>query len=155
MRKLQLFADASKEKSPLTYLHNSPPKLPEDLEKQVSLSKNFYTDMEKYSKPKTLMILSSFWNKMYYRVIATSILIEHLPGPRFDQYDCPGDIQIGKNLVELVLKQESFGNKINNLNWLYSSNISNIVSEATSRYSNFCNCYRSKVVPKLKVNIRY
>ena len=33
---------------------------------------------------------------MYYRVIATSILIEHLPGPRFDQYDCPGDIQIGK-----------------------------------------------------------
>ena len=58
-----------------------------------------------------------------------------------------GDIQIGKNLVELVLKK-SFGNKINNLNWLYSSNISNIVSEATSRYSNFLQLLQIQSCPK-------
>lgn len=46
-------------------------------------------------------------------------------------------IEIGDDLVDFVLKQERFNNKMNNLNWIHSPNINHILSESSSRYAKF------------------
>ena len=152
LRKLQLFADASKEKSPLTYLHNSPPKLPEDLEKTSESFQKLFIQIWRSIQTKNLNdIILILEQKCITELLPQAFLLHTYRDLDLISMTVAGDIQIGKNLVELVLKQESFGNKINNLNWLYSSNISNIVSEATSRYSNF---FAIVTDPKLSQNLK-
>lgn len=46
-------------------------------------------------------------------------------------------IEIGDDLVDFVLKQEQFNNKMNKLNWIHSPNINHILNEANSRYAKF------------------
>ncbi|EMG48657.1 hypothetical protein G210_0731 [Candida maltosa Xu316] len=49
----------------------------------------------------------------------------------------PGSVELGEDLVEMVLKQDKFTTKMNNLNWLHSSNIDHIAYEGCSRYTKF------------------
>lgn len=64
------------------------------------------------------------------------LLVEYLNNQTISM-TVPGGIEIGYDLVSAVMQQERFVNKMNNINWLQSPHIKQILTESCSRYANF------------------
>lgn len=152
LRKLQFFTDASKGKSPITFFHKKAPIQTDDLKRTSQSYQELFRQSWETIQAKDLndiiLILEEKCNK---ESLPQAFLLSSYRKLDLISMTVPGDIQIGENLVEFVLRQESFNNNMNNLNWLHSKTISSIISEATTRYSNF---YPIITHPKLSQELK-
>lgn len=142
LRKLQLFADATKAGTLQgVYKHfskvMSAPGLidrdPLNLSIEMALKIQEIWETHKYEEFPTMVksIISQLKNPL-----TGVLLVEYLNNQTISM-TVPGGIEIGYDLVSAVMQQERFVNKMNNINWLQSPHIKQILTESCSRYANF------------------
>lgn len=142
LRKLQLFADATKAGTLQgVYKHFSKvisaPGLvdrdPLNLSIEMALRIQEIWEDHKFEDLPTMVksIISQLKNPL------TGVLLMEYLNNQTISMTVPGGIEIGYDLVAAVMQQERFINRMNNINWLQSPFIKQISTDSCSRYANF------------------